>query len=287
MNITIIGVPYDLDQPYTGKGKAPDALLDHGLAQRLGELGYTTVLAEMIDLLDSDEPLATRIGRLMTKVGYEVARSRAAGFFPLIIGGDCLVALGAVSGLLDPPNTAVAWIDAHGDFNTPETTISGYLGGMPLACMVGRGLAELREQCKLITPVPERNVALIGVRDLDAAEERLLQESSVALVRGPELERDPVALDRVLHGIGSLPQLYLHVDIDVLDPVEAPGVDYPVAGGLRLDELTRIVHRIVGLGNITALAVTAVNPEKDIDERTVIAALAVIEAALAPVTSNE
>ena len=281
MNITIIGVPYDLDQPYIGKGKAPDALLDHGLAQRLGELGYTTVLAEMIDLPDSDEPLATRIGRLMTKVGYEVARSRAAGFFPLIIGGDCLVALGAVSGLLDPPNTAVAWIDAHGDFNTPETTISGYLGGMPLACVVGRGLAELREQCKLITPVPERNVALIGVRDLDAAEERLLLESSVALVRGPELERDPAALDRALHGIGSLPQLYLHVDIDVLDPVEAPGVDYPVAGGLRLDELTRIVHRTVGLGNIAALAITAVNPEKDIDERTVIAALAVIEAALA------
>ena len=121
----------------------------------------------------SDEPLATRIGRLMTKVGYEVARSRAAGFFPLIVGGDCLVALGAVSGLLDPPNTAVAWIDAHGDFNTPETTISGYLGGMPLACAVGRGLSELREQCKLTTPVPERNVALIGVRDLDPAEEQL------------------------------------------------------------------------------------------------------------------
>ena len=280
MNITIIGVPYDLDQPYTGKGKAPDTLLDHGLAQRLGGLGYTTVLAEMIDLPDSDEPLATRIGRLMTKVGYEVARSRAAGFFPLIVGGDCLVALGAVAGLLDPPNTAVAWIDAHGDFNTPETTISGYLGGMPLACVVGRGLADLREHCKLVMPVPERNVALIGVRDLDPAEERLLLESSVALVRGPDLERDPAALDHVLHGLGSLPQLYLHVDIDVLDPVEAPGVDYPVAGGLRLDELTRIVRSTVGLGNMAALAITAVNPEKDIDERTAIAALAVIEAAL-------
>ena len=285
MNITIIGVPYDLDQPYTGKGKAPDALLDYGLAQRLGALGYTTVLAEMIDLPDSDEPLVTRIGRLMTKVGYEVARSRAAGFFPLIVGGDCLVALGAVAGLLDPPNTAVAWIDAHGDFNTPETTISGYLGGMPLACAVGRGLAELREQCKLITPVPERNVALIGVRDLDPAEEQLLLESSVALVRGPELERDPTALDHALHGLGSLPQLYLHVDIDVLDPAVAPGVDYPVAGGLRLDALTRIVQRTVGLGNIAALAITAVNPEQDIDERTVIAALAVIEAALGVVKS--
>src|SRR5687768_1553508 len=232
MNITIIGVPYDLDKPYIGKGKAPDALLDYGLAQRLGELGYTTVLAEMVDLPDSDAPSLTRIGRLMSKVGYEVARSRAAGFFPLIVGGDCLVALGAVSGLLDPLNTAVAWVDAHGDFNTPETTISGYLGGMPLACLVGRGLGDLREQSKLAVPVPERNVTLIGVRDLDTAEERQLLASSVMLVRGSELERDPAVLDRALQSLSSLPQLYLHVDIDVLDPVEAPGVDYPVAGGL-------------------------------------------------------
>ncbi len=287
MNITIIGVPYDLDQPYTGKGKAPDALLDHGLAQRLGQLGYTTVLAEMVDLPDSEDPPVTRIGRLMSKVGYEVARSRAAGFFPLIVGGDCLVSLGAVAGLLDPPNTAVVWVDTHGDFNTPETTISGYLGGMPLACMVGRGLSELRDQCKLITPVPERNVALVGVRDLDPAEERLLLESSVALVRGPELERDPALLDRVLHGLGGLPQLYLHVDIDVLDPAAAPGVDYPVAGGMRLEALTRVVERTIGLGNIAALAITAVNPEKDIDGRTVSAALAVIEAALRVVKSDE
>jgi arginase len=283
MNITIIGVPYDLDQPYTGKGKAPDALLDHGLAQRLGQLGYTTVLAEMIDLDDADDPTVARIGHLMTKVGYEVARSRAAGFFPLIVGGDCLVALGALTGLIDPPNTAVAWIDAHGDFNTPETTISGYLGGMPLACVVGRGLSELREQSKLATPVPERNVALIGVRDLDPAEEQLLRESSVTVVRGPDLERDPSALDHALHILGGLPQLYLHVDIDVLDPAEAPGVDYPVAGGLQSGALRRLVQQIVGLGNLAALAITAVNPEKDNDERTTIAALAVIEAALGKV----
>jgi arginase len=241
----------------------------------------------MVDLPDSDAPPLTRIGRLMTKVGYEVARSRAAGFFPLIIGGDCLVALGAVSGLLDPLNTAVAWVDAHGDFNTPETTISGYLGGMPLACLVGRGLGELREQSKLATPVPEHNVAIIGVRDLDTAEERQLLASSVMLVRGSQLERDPAVLDRALQSLSSLPQLYLHVDIDVLDPVEAPGVDYPVAGGLSPTMLAHIVQRTVSLGNVAALAITAVNPEKDIDGRTVIAALAVIEAALARVTSDQ
>jgi arginase len=280
MNITLIGVPYDQDRPYTGMGKAPDALLDAGLARRLGDLGYTTVLAEMVDIPESDEPREMRIGHLMARVGYEVARSRAAGFFPLILGGDCMVALGALSGLLDPPNTAVVWLDAHGDFNTPATTISGYIGGMALACAVGRGLDELREQSKLATPVPERNVALIGARDLDPAEERLLAASAVTLVRGAALRADPAELERALHALQPLPQLYLHVDVDVLDPVEAPGVDYPTARGLSLEDLKQIVQHTVALGNLAALAITAVNPEKDVDGRTVGAALAVIEAAL-------
>jgi arginase family enzyme len=90
-------------------------------------------------------------------------------------------------------------------------------------------------------------------------------------------------LDRALHGLGSFAQLYLHVDIDVLDPVEAPGVDYPAADGVSLVALRQIVERTVALGNIAVLAITAVNPEKDIDERTVVAALAVIEAALSVV----
>ncbi len=281
MNITIVGVPYSLDQRQVGMGAAPDALLGAGLVERLVKLGHD-VRVELVTIPESEDARDARLGRLLSALAGAVVRVRAAGRFPLILGGDCMVSLGVLGGLGDAANTGIVWLDAHGDFNTAKTTISGYLGGMPLACVVGRGLTELREQCKLITPVPERNVALIGVRDLDRAEEQLLLESAVALVRGPELERDPAVLDHALHGLSSLPQLYLHVDIDVLDPAEAPGVDYPVVGGLRLDELRRIVQYTVGLGNIVALAITAVNPEKDIDERTVIAALAVIEAALAP-----
>src|SRR5919108_1785832 len=161
MNVTIIGVPYDLDRPYTGMGKAPDALLDAGLAQRLKARGCATILAEMIDIPPSDEPREERIGQLQARVGYEVARARAAEFFPLILGGDCTVALGALAGLLDPAASGVAWFDAHGDFNTPDTTPSGNLGGMPLACAVGRGLDKLRERSHLTAPVPERNVSLI------------------------------------------------------------------------------------------------------------------------------
>ncbi len=283
MNITIIGVPYDLDRPYTGQGRAPDALLDAGLAQRLEAVGCTTILAEMVDIPESDEPREARLGRLQTRVGYEVARSRAAGFFPIVVGGDCVNALGSIAGLLDPAHMGVAWIDAHGDFNTPETTPSGYLGGMPLACAVGRGLDDLRRQCRLETPVAERNVALLGVRDLDPLEERALATSSVTLLRTDELGGDTTALDRALRELGALPLLYLHVDIDVLDPTEAPGVDYPTARGLSLAALQDLVRRIAGIGNLAALTLTAVNPEKDVDGRTVGAGISIVETALAQV----
>src|SRR5262245_16711510 len=281
MNVTIIGVPYSLDRPYTSMGKAPDALLDAGLAQRLEALGCTTILAEVVDIPPSDEPRLERIGHLLARLGYEVARARSAGFFPLVLGGDCLTSLGTLSGLLDPPATGIAWFDAHGDFNTPETTISGYLGGMSLACAVGRGLDDVRERSKMAGTVAERNVALLGVRDLDPLEERALAASSVMLVRTSEFTGDTAKLERTIHALDTLPQIYLHVDIDVLDPVEAPGVDYPAAGGLQVSQLREAVRMAAGLGNVRALGLTAVNPEKDTDGRTVMAALDMIEAAIA------
>ncbi|HEX9438513.1 MAG TPA: arginase family protein, partial [Roseiflexaceae bacterium] len=170
--------------------------------------------------------------------------------------------------------------DAHGDFNTPEISLSGYLGGMPLACAVGRGLDDLRARSKLAAPVDERNVALIGARDLDPLEERALAASSVMLVRANAFDGDTADLDRAIHNLGELSQVYLHVDIDVLDPVEAPGVNFPAAGGLRVAQLQEAVRKVVALGNIRAFALTAVDPEKDIDGRTVSAALDVIEAAI-------
>jgi arginase len=287
MNITIIGVPYTLDQPYTGMGKAPDALIDAGLAQRLEALGCKTILVEMIDIPPSDETREERLGHLLARLGYEVARARSAGFFPLVVGGDCLTSIGVLSGLLDPTTTGIAWFDAHGDFNTPEITISGYLGGMPLACAVGRGLDDLRERSKMAGIVAERNVALLGARDLDPLEERALAASSVMLVRTFEFAGDSAKLERTIHALGTLPQVYLHIDMDVLDPVEAPGVDYPAAGGLQASQLQEAVRMVAGLGNVHALALTAVNPEKDIDGRTVSAALAVIEAAIGKVHRTE
>ena len=110
------------------------------------------------------------------------------------------------------------------------------------------------------------------------SEERALAASSVMLARSSEFERDTAQLDRAIHALGGLPQVYLHVDIDVLDPVEAPGINFPAAGGLRVAQLQEAVRQVAELGNLGAFALTAVNPEKDVDGRTVAAALDVIEA---------
>jgi arginase len=283
MNVSMIGVPYSLDQPYVGVGNAPDALLDAGLGQRLEVAGYTTVLAEMVDIPASEQPCAVRLGRLLSQVGYEVARARQAEFFPLIVGGDCMIGLGALAGLLDPASTGVVWLDAHGDFNTPATTPSGYLGGMPLACAVGRCLDDLRAHCHMAAPIQERNTALVGVRALDPGEERALAASSVMLVRATDLDSDPSVLDRALGHLGHLGQVYLHIDIDVLDPIDAPGVDYPVACGLRLAQLQDMLERIAGMDNLAAVGIASVNPEKDIDGRTVGAAVALAAQTLSAV----
>jgi len=277
VNITILGVPYSLDQHQVGMGAAPDALLAAGLRSRLAALGHA-VQVEMVTIAASDEGREVRLGRLLAILAAAVAQVRASGRFPLILGGDCMVALGVLGGLGDAAHTGIIWLDAHGDFNTAETTISGYLGGMPLAGAVGRGLDDLREACRL-APIAERNVVLVGARNLDALEEQALAGSSVVLVRNTRADDAP-ELDRALQALGSLGQLYLHVDVDILDPAEAPGVDYPAARGQSLAQLQAIVRHAIGLGNMAAMSVTAVNPEKDIDGRTVQAALSVITEAL-------
>lgn len=277
MMIACISVPYNLDQQYVGMGQAPRVLIDAGVRQCLEHAGCRVAQTGSIEIPDSGAPREERLGALLAQLGAAVARARAGGMLPLVLGGDCLTALGTLAGLGRPAETGVVWFDAHGDFNTPETTPSGYLGGMPLACAVGRGLDDLRMHAGLREPVAEQHVALLAVRDLDPPEEQALAASDVRWLRTNELARDDMALDAALAAVRGLPQVYLHIDIDVLDPAIAPGVDFPAPGGLSLATLQQAVQRVTTASQIAAVALTAVNPERDQDGRTVQAALAVLE----------
>ncbi|MBC8160585.1 MAG: arginase family protein [Roseiflexaceae bacterium] len=279
MPLSIIGVPFDLDQLQVAKGRAPEALLAAGLLQRLRTAGADLSFELLDGALPAGEPVA-RIGAMLGRLREAVAAARAAGRLPLVIGGDCLTALGTLAGLGQPEQTAVAWVDAHGDFNTPDSTLSGYLGGMPLACAVGRGLTQLREQVQL-APVQERNVVLLGVRDLDGPEQALLAASEATVLNAIELVQHQAKIDGALKLLRAAGQLYLHLDIDVLDNTTAPGVDYPAAGGISSKVLHELVASIAASPNLAAVALTAVNPERDIAGRTVQAALDALDVIVA------
>lgn len=252
-------------------GQAPEALLAAGLVAGLEADGHTVRVAERpVDLGEGDR--LTRIGRNGDLLAEAVAEARRAGALPVVLGGDCLVAIGVVAGLrrAAAPEFGIAWFDAHGDFNTPATTISGYLGGMPLACVCGRGLEELRAAAALTAPVAEAQVALLGVRDLDPAEAALLDTTPVR--RYP-----PAAIAD--YRAAAWPT-YLHFDIDALDLSLAPGVNYPAPGGLSLPAALAAGRQVQP--HLAALALTAVDPERDPSGQTVQTGLAVLRGLLRP-----
>ncbi|MGQ0603245.1 MAG: arginase family protein [Anaerolineales bacterium] len=258
MNLTLIPSPFSLDQHFKGMGRASEALLSAGLVAALESDSHTVAVAYRSIELGEGDRLA-RIGRNGALLAEAVADAVRAGTMPVILGGDCLVSIGAVAGLRRSltEDFGIAWFDAHGDFNTPETTISGYLGGMPLACVCGRGLDELRAAANLTQPVNEANVALLGVRDLDPAEKDLLDSTSVRRF-------DPT---RLSHYTSHALPTYLHFDIDVLDPAYAPGVNYPAPNGLTPEAAIESARKVQP--HLAALSLTAVDPERDPTGQTV------------------
>jgi arginase len=211
------------------------------------------VTAEVIPLpdggylvLDPDLPRGDvwwRLGALDEAVASQVALAVARDTRTTVISADCLVALGTLAGVqrtgLDP---AVVWLDGHGDLHTWDTTTSGYPGGLSLRLALGAD-AELVADPLGLRFVPEDRALLVGARDLDPAEERYLAASAVRRCTVPELTADAVPEGPLL----------LHVDLDVVDPAELPGLLFPAPGGPSTAEVVAAVHRILATGRVAAL----------------------------------
>jgi arginase len=265
--ITLVAVPYSLDRRGEGLGRTPAALAAAGLVGALESDGCAVEWVELAPILPENRSVEARLGVLLAELAATVAAARSAGRFPIVLGGDCMTALGTLAGLGDGPGTGVAWFDAHGDFNTPEITRTGYLGGMPLACAVGRGLAELRRACGLDPPAREESVALIGARDLDPLEAEALAASAVLHVEVAEVPagRFRQALER----FAQVRRIYLHLDMDALDPSVAPGVGYPTPAGLSRDQIDAALNALASRDQLGAFAVTSIRVERDQAGRTV------------------
>ena len=212
------------------------------------------------------------------EVARVVQRVAAAGRLPLVLAGSCDASLGVLAGL-DHARCGVVWVDAHADFNTPDSSASGFLPGMSAAVIAGHCHRELWAQAGDATPIAEGAMLMLGTRELspDAERERLERSAvrTVAWRDGRPEEDVEAALDDLA---GLVEEVYLHVDNDAFDPAVAPGiVDQPVPGGLSLDQMEDVLRGVAARFRVTAAALTTFTPDHDEDDRTLRAGLRVLE----------
>lgn len=264
MRVALILVPYDSGRRGERLGAGPLRLLDAGLERRLTAAGHEVrvqVAEPPADAWPAEIGTAFALARAVSVLVREAA---AGGAFPLVLSGNCgPAAHGAVAGLGRAP--AVVWFDAHGDFNTPETTVGGFLDGMSLATLTGRCWAELARSIPGFRPVPDTAVALVGARDLDPLEAVALEASGIQRAGvGGIRERLPAVLNLLRD---RWPVAYLHLDLDVLDPSEGRVNPYAAPDGLKRVEVEWAIAAIAGALRLGAASVTAYDPASDGDGR--------------------
>jgi arginase len=279
MIVHVLGVPMDLGSGRRGVDMGPSAIRIAGLDGALRELGHTVVdegditikTMEALKVGDERARYLGEIARASTAVCRKVDRIVSRGRFPLVLGGDHSIAVGTVSGLAAAARRAgkkvgLLWVDAHGDINTPETSPSGNVHGMPVAALLGEGPKLLTGIGGKDPKVDPANVALVGIRSLDEGEKRRLKQTGVQVHTMSDIDRHGIhrvmkkALARVTDGTD-----YVHVsfDLDAVDPTVAPGVGTPVKGGLDYREAHLIMEVMHDSGVMTSLELVEVNPILD------------------------
>lgn len=281
--VEILGVPMDLGADRRGVDMGPSAIRYAGLADRLEQLGYSctdegnvTVPAPERHDPDRGDPSEKYIDEVETvcrRLVDRVVAAREADHLPLVLGGDHSIAIGTARGVARSPDqsTGVLWIDAHADFNTPETTPSGDVHGMSLAAMLGHGRFATREWATA-PGIDAGNVALVGLRSVDEGESRTLRESDAATYTMSDIDKrgiSGVVREAIAVASRDVEQLYVSFDLDVLDPDEAPGVGTPVRGGMTYREAHTAMEIVAAEApRICALELVEVNPILDRQNRT-------------------
>lgn len=274
MPIHTILVPYDSGHRGARMGRGPLHLREQGAIDRLRVSGRSVTES----VIEAPSPFPTEIGTSFTlhrALAKGVSTTVADGAFPLVLAGNCGSALGTVSGVRaatpnDSSDIGVLWLDAHGDFNTPETTTSGFLDGMALAALTGRCWQTLTSSIPGFRPVSDAHVVLVGARDLDPAEETALARSRVARVDAARMQAVGAhsALDDALAALARhVSRIYLHIDLDVHDPADAQANQYAVPGGLSAGMVRELVRVVADRFSIAAAALTAYDPAYDADGR--------------------
>ncbi|WP_239626200.1 arginase [Paenibacillus sp. H1-7] len=287
--IDVIGVPLDLGAGCKGCRMGPDAVRCAELTARLRQAGYEVkdlgnAPADGVDMdtsaIDSEKAKhLLDIVRINRRLNRMVAASAANGRFPLAIGGDHSLAVGTIAGSARHRRIGVIWFDAHGDLNTIQTTPSGNVHGMSLAAALGYGHPSLTRLGGRQPKIRPEHVALIGTRSLDAGEEDLIRRLGIRYFSSRDVNRLGIeevvrcALELASNGTEGV---HLSLDMDGLDPSDAPGVGTPVSGGIRLQDAKQAMAVLGESGTVVSADIVEVNPALDLRSRTATAAVELI-----------
>src|ERR1700675_270394 len=294
--VRIIGVPMDLGQSRRGVDMGPSALRGAGLQTSIKKLGLQV---EDIGNLSVKQPEEMPIGEKRAKYMQEIAetcgdvaaaaeKALSEGFLPLVLGGDHSIAAGVAAGVAnhfrkEKKQIGYLWLDAHGDMNTPESSPSGNVHGMPLASLIGHGAPELAELLGYKPKVEARNVAIVGVRDLDAKERRLVKESGVHAFTMRDI--DERGLREVMNEAlrfcsDDTDGVAVSLDMDFVDPEDAPGVGTPVRGGVTYRESHLAMEMIADSEAMVSLEIVEINPVIDLHNKTALLGVEMVLSAL-------
>jgi arginase len=280
MRIRIIGVPMDLGADRRGVDIGPSAIRYANLHERLQSIGHTVHdVGNVVVPQPESQPIGNTHLKYMepiTAVSVDLADVVSAGLreqeFPLILGGDHSIALGSITGVARVhPNVGVIWIDAHADFNTEETTPSGNIHGMILAALAGLGSSHLTEIGGWKPKIQMSNIVIIGARALDPGEQQLLHQHNILVFTMSDIDEHGISeiMRRATEIAGKDGQpIHLSLDMDSLDPREAPGVGTAVRGGLSYREAHLAMEKIARTKQLISMDVVEVNAILDRENAT-------------------
>lgn len=282
--ISIIGIPMDFGQELRGVDMGPAAVRYTGLVSRLRALGHIVedrgdVPVPVRDANADPTAVPDTFLKDITTVCQSIyamgRKAMKAGDFPLFIGGDHSVAVGTVAAVTTHEPTGLIWLDAHGDFNTPATSPTGNIHGMPLAAIIGEGYESLVNVGRPGPKILPENIVMIGQRDLDPAEKIRIKKSGITVFTMRDIDEQgicDVARQAVMR-FSHLSRIHLTMDMDALDPLEAPGVGTPVPGGITYREAHLLMEILADTGKVGSMDLVEINPI--LDERNKTAKLAV------------
>ena len=283
--VHIIGVPLDLGGGRRGVDMGPSAFRSAGLGERLAALGLAVTdkgdlpapIPETRELRDEHKKYIRDIAKVCQKL-YQIAlASLDEGALPIVLGGDHSLAAGSVAAAADWAKhtrglpIGLLWIDAHGDMNTPATSLSGNVHGMPLAALLGPEPFELAKIGMASPSVLPAQTVLVGVRNLDEREKIAVRDSHVHVFTMKDIDRQGIAsiVEQAVNLAGNgTAGIHVSFDMDVCDPQIAPGVGTPVKGGLDYREAHMVMEIVADSGLLTALDLVEVNPTLDVRNTT-------------------